>query len=80
MTNYFAHLPTGTVPESAWFTSSYSGANNGNCVEVALQPEAVHVRDSKDRQGAVLSFDTDSWAAFTAFAASCDTETDVIGS
>lgn len=42
---------TGSVPELAWFKSSYSGAEGGQCVEVAACPEAVHVRDSKDKEG-----------------------------
>lgn len=31
----------------SWRTSSYSGANGGNCVEVASPGEAVAVRDTK---------------------------------
>jgi hypothetical protein len=33
-----------------WFTSSFSGGNEGNCVEVAFAPDGgVVVRDTKDR-------------------------------
>ncbi|WP_137992476.1 DUF397 domain-containing protein [Streptomyces vilmorinianum] len=39
----------------AWFKSSYSGAEGGDCVEVATSPGTVHVRDSKDTAGPVLS-------------------------
>lgn len=46
-----------------WRVSSYSG-NNGACVEVAALPGAVAARDSKDRQGAVLTFDHQQWRAF----------------
>ncbi|XVV37030.1 DUF397 domain-containing protein [Streptomyces sp. CA-100214] len=37
----------------AWFKSSYSSSSEGDsCVEVALEPRAVHVRDSKNRPDA----------------------------
>jgi hypothetical protein len=52
-----------------WFTSSYSGSEGGACVEVALSPGAVRVRDSKDRQGPQLAFSPQEWAAFVSFAA-----------
>ena len=52
-----------------WRKSSHSGSQGGNCVEVAAHPRAVHVRDSKDPDGPMLTFTTDAWAAFTAFAA-----------
>jgi hypothetical protein len=47
-----------------WRKSSRSG--DGNCVEVAFDGEAILVRDSKDRDGAVLSFTRSEWAAFLA--------------
>ncbi|MER5393411.1 DUF397 domain-containing protein [Saccharopolyspora sp. NPDC002686] len=49
--------------EVGWRTSSRS-AGQGNCVEVSLDPEVVGVRDSKDRDGAVLAFPRRQWAAF----------------
>ncbi|MCZ2524509.1 DUF397 domain-containing protein [Streptomyces sp. HB2AG] len=55
--------------EQAWFKSSYSGGEGGQCVEVAAGSGTVHVRDSKDRTGPVLSFTADEWAAFVEFAA-----------
>ncbi|WP_326768334.1 DUF397 domain-containing protein [Streptomyces sp. NBC_01591] len=55
------------VPESAWFKSSYSSGEGGECVEVANVVGSTHVRDSKNRAGAVLSFDEEQWAAFVAF-------------
>lgn len=51
-----------------WFTSSYSAGNGGECVEVASAVGSVHVRDSKNKAGAVLSFDAEQWATFVAFA------------
>jgi hypothetical protein len=49
-----------------WFTSSYS-SGNGACVEAARLPEGgMAVRDTKNRAGAVLSFNADAWRAFLA--------------
>lgn len=52
----------------AWFTSSYSAGNGGECVEVANVIASVYVRDSKNKSGATLSFDAEQWARFVAFA------------
>ncbi|MEU5742601.1 MULTISPECIES: DUF397 domain-containing protein [Streptomyces] len=51
-------------PELAWFKSSYSSGSDGDCVEVASCPEAVHVRDSKVRQGAQLAVSPTAWTRF----------------
>jgi hypothetical protein len=40
---------------NTWFKSSYSDSEGANCVEVALGPDAVRVRDSKDRGGPALA-------------------------
>ncbi|MFI2504992.1 DUF397 domain-containing protein [Streptomyces sp. NPDC018972] len=53
----------------AWFKSSYSGAQGGECVEVATCPHTVHVRDSKDTNRPMLTVDSEAWAAFVGFAA-----------
>lgn len=60
---------TSTTPLE-WFKSSYSSADGPDCVEIAIAPTAptVHVRDSKDRDGARLAFTDASWADFVAFA------------
>ncbi|MFJ8349880.1 DUF397 domain-containing protein [Streptomyces sp. NPDC094153] len=50
-----------------WFKSSYSSNDGPDCVEVAIatpSPAAVHVRDSKDRDGARIVFGGASWSAF----------------
>ncbi|MFD0267500.1 DUF397 domain-containing protein [Streptomyces sp. NPDC127106] len=52
----------------AWHKSSYSSSGDGDCVEVAACPSAVHVRDSKDRQGPQLSLSPAAWAGFVAYA------------
>ncbi|WP_052866551.1 DUF397 domain-containing protein [Streptomyces niger] len=55
--------------EQAWFKSSYSSGEGGECVEMAQSADKVHVRDSKDKAGPVLSIGPAGWAAFVAFAA-----------
>ena len=51
--------------DSSWRTSSYSGSNGGECVEVATAG-AVLVRDTADLGGPVLTFTAEAWRAFTA--------------
>lgn len=48
---------------AAWRKSSFSSPNN--CVEVAMLPDGVAVRDSKDPGGPVLIFTPAEWDAFT---------------
>lgn len=53
----------------AWFKSSYSGTNCGDCVEVAAGADAAHVRDSKAVGGGpVLRVGQDEWAVFVTLA------------
>ncbi|MFD3946216.1 DUF397 domain-containing protein [Streptomyces sp. NPDC058579] len=52
----------------AWFKSSYSGAEGGQCVEVAAGAGAVHVRDSKDVARPALRVSRDAWAGFVGLA------------
>ncbi|MFG2905699.1 DUF397 domain-containing protein [Kitasatospora sp. NPDC048286] len=51
-----------------WFKSSYSNTEGGACVEVALAPGTVHVRDSKDKAGPRLAFTAEAWTDFIGFA------------
>jgi hypothetical protein len=53
----------------AWFKSSYSAGDGGQCVEVAVRPARVHVRDSKDTTRAALTVGPTTWAAFVEFTA-----------
>jgi uncharacterized protein DUF397 len=46
-----------------WRKSSYSGSNGGNCIEVA-SGAGVMVRDTTDRDGAMLAFSAEAWAEF----------------
>ncbi|MFE3657313.1 DUF397 domain-containing protein [Streptomyces sp. NPDC059165] len=57
------------VPESAWFKSSYSTGSGGECVEVAVRPGRVNVRDSKDTTRTALAVAPTAWTAFVHFAA-----------
>ncbi|KUO18741.1 DUF397 domain-containing protein [Streptomyces dysideae] len=54
-----------------WFKSSYSGNDDSDCVEVAIATvnATVHVRDSKDRDGARLAFAGGAWGQFVGFSA-----------
>lgn len=57
-----------------WFKSSYSGAEGGQCLEVAASLAAVHVRDSKVITGPALTMNPTTWTAFLGFAAHHGTE------
>jgi hypothetical protein len=52
------------MTSARWRTSSYSGDNGGNCVEVGTAAHAIAVRDSKDPAGTVLTFAAHAWTAF----------------
>ena len=49
-----------------WRKSSYSDGNGGNCVETASAGGMVLVRDTKQRDGAVLTIPADTWRRFLA--------------
>ncbi|MDK1343791.1 DUF397 domain-containing protein [Streptomyces sp. 378] len=53
----------------AWFKSSYSAGDGGQCVEVAAGKGTVHVRDSKDITRAALAVEPATWTTFVGFAA-----------
>jgi hypothetical protein len=46
-----------------WRKSSFSG-NGGECVEVGQVRDAVAVRDTRDRDGAMVRFTPDAWGKF----------------
>jgi hypothetical protein len=48
-----------------WRKSSYSGSNGGQCVETASGNGVVLVRDTTDRDGAMLAFSAEAWTEFT---------------
>ncbi|MFF9559879.1 DUF397 domain-containing protein [Streptomyces albus] len=51
--------------ELSWHKSSYSGSSgSSDCVEVAQTSGTVHVRDSKEQCGPILSVPSREWAVF----------------
>ncbi|MFF5140693.1 DUF397 domain-containing protein [Streptomyces sp. NPDC013157] len=48
----------------AWFKSSHSGTEGGDCVEFAAATAVVHVRDSKAVAGPVVTVSRQAWAGF----------------
>ncbi|WP_086824943.1 DUF397 domain-containing protein [Streptomyces sp. NRRL B-24572] len=52
----------------AWFKSSYSGTEGGQCIEIAPGVGTVHVRDSKDVSRPGLCVSRDAWAGFVGLA------------
>ncbi|MFD3754280.1 DUF397 domain-containing protein [Streptomyces cyaneofuscatus] len=49
---------------TGWFKSSYSGGNQGECLEVARGHATVPVRDSKNPAGPALAFSPHGWSQF----------------
>ncbi|MFJ8538830.1 DUF397 domain-containing protein [Streptomyces sp. NPDC093591] len=60
----------GDASELVWFKSSYSDGPDGNsCVEIAVAPRTVHVRDSKYRDSSPrLALAPQAWSAFVTYA------------
>ncbi|MEU2025575.1 DUF397 domain-containing protein [Streptomyces sp. NPDC016469] len=57
-----------TAEHLTWFKSSRSGAEGGQCIEVAASAGAVHVRDSKDMAGLLLHLSRDARTGFVGLA------------
>ncbi|MDQ8701915.1 DUF397 domain-containing protein [Streptomyces sp. LHD-70] len=47
-----------------WRKSSYSASAGADCVEIATHPAAIHIRDSKNPGGPVLTVEPAAWDAF----------------
>ncbi|MFI6124897.1 DUF397 domain-containing protein [Streptomyces sp. NPDC051064] len=76
-----------SLPEPAWFKSSYSSGEGGECVEVAWRKSSystgdggecvefaaaathVHIRDSKQTSGPVLTVGPGAWGRFVGLVA-----------
>jgi len=56
--------PATTATNTAWRKSTASGSNSSDCLEVALMPDLVLVRDSKDAEGPRLRFVPSAWTGF----------------
>lgn len=52
-----------------WRKSSYSNEEGGACVEIAAHPTAVHIRDSKNPEGPILTVSPTAWTVFAEVAA-----------
>lgn len=53
-----------TIEQLSWFKSSYSSGEGGQCLEVALTPRTIHIRDSKHSSGPRLTVSPTAWSAF----------------
>ncbi|PAZ15332.1 DUF397 domain-containing protein [Streptomyces sp. SA15] len=49
---------------TGWYKSSYSGGDQGDCLEVARGHADVPVRDSKAPTGPALVFSGGGWTSF----------------
>jgi hypothetical protein len=55
--------------ELSWFKSSYSDSEGSACLEVAVRPHTVHVRDSKlGARSPRFAVPADAWSAFLSYA------------
>lgn len=51
-------------PALIWRKSSHSGGGNENCVEVAITPHGISIRDSKSPHKASLQLTKKEWINF----------------
>ncbi|WP_328938473.1 DUF397 domain-containing protein [Streptomyces tauricus] len=58
------HVVLDSSAITGWFKSSYSGGDQGECLEVAQGHVGVPVRDSKAVSGPALVFSAGGWSAF----------------
>lgn len=54
------------MAERKWHKSSFSGGNNGDCVEVSVAPTDTRVRDSKNVAGPQIVVSLSAWRQFIA--------------
>ncbi|MFF4020095.1 DUF397 domain-containing protein [Streptomyces sp. NPDC001843] len=50
--------------ELNWRKSSYSGGEGGECLEIATDHAAIHIRDSKTPTAPHLTLSPTTWLAF----------------
>ncbi|RPF34118.1 DUF397 domain-containing protein [Streptomyces sp. TLI_185] len=54
-----------STSELRWFKSSYSDSSEpGDCVEVAVAPATIHIRDSKTPENPHLTVAPTTWTTF----------------
>ncbi|WP_329266257.1 DUF397 domain-containing protein [Streptomyces pseudovenezuelae] len=58
-----------TIEKLTWFKSSYSDGEGGQCLEVAVTPDTIHLRDSKHPTAPPLTLSPTAWSAFVCLAA-----------
>ncbi|WP_411148488.1 DUF397 domain-containing protein [Streptomyces sp. A30] len=58
------HTVSDSSSLTGWYKSSYSGGDQGECLEVARGHADVPVRDSKADSGPALVFSAGGWASF----------------
>ncbi|GAO08709.1 protein of unknown function [Streptomyces sp. 2112.2] len=70
------HHPTAPelAPESAWYKSSYSSGDTGNCIEIVNLSSQIGIRDSKDTSGPALVVSTAAWSSFVDLVRSGDVD------
>ncbi|MEU9283764.1 DUF397 domain-containing protein [Streptomyces sp. NPDC048275] len=57
--------------ELQWFKSSYSSSSEpGDCVEIAVAPATIHIRDSKTPAAPHLTVAATTWTDFLTYASS----------
>ncbi|MER6158422.1 DUF397 domain-containing protein [Streptomyces sp. NPDC001868] len=54
------------TPERPWFKSSYSGGNTTECLEAAVVPAGLLIRDSKRPEGPHVAVAAEAWGRFVA--------------
>jgi hypothetical protein len=65
--SYSGNDNTDCVEVATWRKASYSGNSGANCVEAGVADRGrVLVRDTANRDGAVLDIPADAWERFTA--------------
>lgn len=52
------------TPSTVWRKSTASSGGNDSCLEIAMTPDVVLVRDSKDATGPRLRFGSSAWTGF----------------
>ncbi|NNN34148.1 DUF397 domain-containing protein [Streptomyces sp. S3(2020)] len=54
--------------ELNWVKSSYSSSGSGDCLELALTPTTIHIRDSKTPRDPHLTLSPGAWQSFVSYA------------
>jgi hypothetical protein len=63
--SYSTNDGSNCVEVATWRKASYSGNNGGNCVEAGIATQGhVLVRDTTNRDGAVLDIPAEAWERF----------------